>query len=276
MSPPSLKDVLHDPERENILWRKRGGTWKKLISGLDSTGTAEQFADRHRLFTTTACGSARSAPAAGCVAQRRQAAPDRVAVPARHSDTIHRWFNSRTDRCSRCSSGRGGLIRRRRTVNRPAAQPTAEVFQLDRPLIQTTGRKNLRHPPWKQPELSEWDGRRWIRIRFPDKVQIVGRMPHRHRRPQTASGSLTRATIQTRCCGPRSSSTRRTENSSAFPASVPPCNRRRQTRGHAPGRRLIARRRLCRRRPRQLRRPQPIRFVISTATNAFLANTIRS
>ena len=47
-------------------------------------------------------------------------------------------------------------------------------MKLARPIIQTPNGKlfAIRHE--KEPGLSEWDGRRWIRHPFPDKVQLWG------------------------------------------------------------------------------------------------------
>jgi hypothetical protein len=161
--------------RCNSLWRCRGGHWTRLVDGLDSYGTPEQLADRHRLVTKD--GLWLGAFGLGGWFVPFDDGPAQVINWQKNSplDTIDRWFQLKDGRMLGLQFGRGGIIADAALLAQPVpVPPTASIVPAARPLWRTEAGKIFAVLRGDEAALSEWDGQHWQRHLFPDLAPLWG------------------------------------------------------------------------------------------------------
>ena len=159
----------------NTLWRQRAGKWKKIIGGLDSNGSLEQFADRHWLATSDGLWLG-AFGTGGWFVPRDDSEPRQISWQANSPlDTIDRWFQIKNGQMLAIQFNRGGLLADASLLlTKPAVAPSSEIFRTTRPLLQTGDGKIFVVLRQKEAALSEWDGKKWQYHPLPDGLQLWG------------------------------------------------------------------------------------------------------
>jgi hypothetical protein len=155
------------------LWRRRSGRWQKLLGGLDSSGTTEQFAQRHHLVTTNGLWLA-GFGTGGWFVPHNDGAPIqadwRVDLPF---TTIDRWFRWKEGQLLGLQFGRGGFIADESVLLAGGLRRrTAQIFQPARPFVQTGDGRVFGFFRGQERTLREWAGNAWRAHPLPDNVQL--------------------------------------------------------------------------------------------------------
>lgn len=159
----------------NSLWRLRAGQWEKLISGLDSDGAMEQFADRRWIFAADGLWLG-AFGTGGWFVPREDGEPRQINWQNNSPfDSIHRWFQVKNGQILGIQFNRGGLLADAPLLlTKPAVAPSSEVFRATRPLLQTGDGKIFAVLRQKESALSEWDGKKWQHHPLPNGLQLWG------------------------------------------------------------------------------------------------------